>query len=97
MSPLIGRYPSYVGIFRENLFVFCCLFSNAVMLGLPITERAYGKDALQYNFAIVSIHAPFCYFLGITVMELVKSSEESIGKKSVVILKACSYNKEVII
>ena len=75
---------------------FCCLFSNTVMLGLPITERAYGEDALQHNFAIVSIHAPFCYFLGITVMELVKSSEKSISKKSVVILKAMFSNALVV-
>ena len=65
------------------------------MLGLPITERAYGTDALQYNFAIVSIHAPFCYFLGITVMELVKSSEKSI-KKTFVILKAMFSNALVV-
>ena len=75
---------------------FCCLFSNTVMLGLPITERAYGEDVLQHNFAIVSIHAPFCYFLGITVMELVKSSEKSISKKSVVILKAMFSNALVL-
>ena len=75
---------------------FCCLFSNTVMLGLPITERAYGEDALQHNFAIVSIHAPFCYFLGITVMELVKSSEKSISKKSGVILKAMFSNALVV-
>ena len=75
---------------------FCCLFSNTVMLGLPITERAYGEDALQHNFAIVSIHAPFCYFLGITVMELVKSSEKLIRKKSVVILKAMFSNALVV-
>ena len=75
---------------------FCCLFSNTVMLGLPITERAYGEDALQHNFAIVSIHAPFCYFLGITSMELVKSSEKSIRKKSVVVLKAMFRNALVV-
>ena len=75
---------------------FCCLFSNTVMLGLPITERAYGEDTLQHNFAIVSIHAPFCYFLGITVMELVKSSENSISKKSVVIFKAMFSNALVV-
>ncbi len=75
---------------------FCCLFSNTVMLGLPITERAYGEDALQHNFAIVSIHAPFCYFLGITVMELFKSSEKSIGKKSVVIFRAMFSNALVV-
>ena len=75
---------------------FCCLFSNTVMLGLPITERAYGTDALQHNFAIVSIHAPFCYFLGITVMELVKSSEKSIKKNIFVILKAMFSNALVV-
>ena len=75
---------------------FCCLFSNTVMLGIPITERAYGQDALQHNFAIVSIHAPFCYFLGITVMELVKSSEKSISKKSIIILKAMFSNALVV-
>jgi malonate transporter len=75
---------------------FCCLFSNTVMLGLPITERAYGEDALQHNFAIVAIHAPFCYFLGITVMEFIKSKEKSISTKSVVILKAMFRNALVV-
>ncbi|WP_108854633.1 AEC family transporter [Albidovulum aquaemixtae] len=51
---------------------FCCLFSNSVLLGLPITERAYGTDALAANYAIVALHAPFCYALGITVMEIVR-------------------------
>ena len=75
---------------------FCCLFSNSVMLGLPITERAYGNNALQHNFAIVSIHAPFCYFVGITVMELIKSTEKSVSGKSVIILKAMFSNALVI-
>jgi malonate transporter and related proteins len=56
---------------------FCCLFSNSILLGLPITERAYGPDALDGNYAIVSIHAPFCYGLGITVMEFVRSRGQS--------------------
>ena len=75
---------------------FCCLFSNTVMLGLPITERAYGEDALRHNFAIVSIHAPFCYFLGITVMELVKSSEKDLKKNILTILKAMFSNALVV-
>ena len=66
------------------------------MLGLPITERAYGNNALQHNFAIVSIHAPFCYFLGITVMELIKSTEKSVSGKSVIILRAMFSNALVI-
>jgi predicted permease len=56
---------------------FCCLFSNSVLLGLPIAERAYGADALAGNFAIVAIHAPFCYGLGITVMEIARNQGKS--------------------
>jgi malonate transporter len=56
---------------------FCALFSNSLMLGLAITERAYGSDALQANFAIITLHAPFCYGLGITVMEIVRNSGKS--------------------
>jgi len=56
---------------------FCCLFSNSILLGLPITERAYGPEALAGNFAIVAFHAPFCYGLGITVMEFVRNRGQS--------------------
>jgi len=97
---LLGFFGSYYLFSRplEDSVVigFCCLFSNTVMLGLPITERAYGEDALRHNFAIVSIHAPFCYFLGITVMELVRSSEENLKRNSIVILKAMFSNALVL-
>ena len=94
---LLGSHYLFKRPLEDSVAIgFCCLFSNTVMLGLPITERAYGEDALQHNFAIVSIHAPFCYFLGITVMELVKSSEKSMRKKSVVILKAMFSNALVV-
>lgn len=56
---------------------FCCLFSNSILLGLPITERAYGPEALTGNFAIIAIHSPFCYGLGITVMEFVRNRGQS--------------------
>ena len=52
---------------------FGALYSNSVLLGLPIMERAYGIDSLAANFAIISIHAPFCYFLGITTMEFARA------------------------
>lgn len=54
---------------------FCCLFSNSVLLGLPITERAYGADNLTGNYAIIAFHSPFCYGLGITVMEIVRNKD----------------------
>ncbi|MEO0760663.1 MAG: AEC family transporter [Pseudomonadota bacterium] len=49
---------------------FCALFSNSVLLGLPIMERAYGPAALEPVFALIAFHAPFCYLVGITVMEI---------------------------
>ncbi len=52
---------------------FVCLYSNSLLLGLPITERAYGTEALTGNYAIISIHAPFCYGLGIATMEIMRA------------------------
>jgi malonate transporter and related proteins len=54
-------------------FGFTGLFSNSLLLGIPITERAYGASALEGNFAIISIHAPVFYAFGITLMELARS------------------------
>lgn len=51
---------------------FCCLFSNSLLLGLPITERAYGAGALAPNYAIIALHSPFCYILGIAAMEIAR-------------------------
>lgn len=59
---------------------FCCLFSNSVLLGLPISERAYGPDALTGNYAIIAFHSPFCYGLGITVMEVVRNRGQSLSR-----------------
>lgn len=52
---------------------FVALFSNTVLLGLPISERAYGADALAANYAIIAVHSPICYAIGITTMELMRN------------------------
>ena len=57
---------------------FVCLFSNSLLLGLPITERAYGPDALAANFAIIALHSPVCYLIGITAMETVRARGQGI-------------------
>jgi malonate transporter and related proteins len=51
---------------------FCCLYANTLMLALPITERAYGPDAVAGNYAISALHAPICYIIGITSMEILR-------------------------
>lgn len=52
---------------------FCALFSNTLLLGLPILERAYGPGPMPMAYSIISIHAPIMYAVGITVMEILRS------------------------
>jgi len=58
---------------------FAGLFSNSLLLGLAITERAYGAEALQGNYAIISLHAPMLYGFGIALMEWAKSRGEGLS------------------
>ena len=75
---------------------FVGLFSNSVLLGLPITERAYGVDALTANYAIVAFHAPFCYLTGITAMELVRARGSGLRHLPGQVTKAMFHNALVI-
>ncbi|MEP3786932.1 AEC family transporter [Ascidiaceihabitans sp.] len=75
---------------------FCCLFSNSLLMGLPITERAYGTDALTGNYAIIAMHAPFCYGLGITVMEITRNRGAGIMRTARAVGRAMFHNALVI-
>ncbi|WP_420397224.1 AEC family transporter [Nioella sp.] len=69
---ILGAYYVFGRSLPDSIAIgFVALFANSVLLGLPIMERAYGAEALVPNYAIISIHAPFCYLLGITTMEIV--------------------------
>ena len=81
---------------------FCALFSNTLLLGLPVTEQAYGPGALDANYAIVSLHAPFCYALGLVTMEVARaqgngplaallSTLRSMGRNAIVIGIAAGF------
>jgi predicted permease len=70
---LAGRWLFKRPVTDSIAFGFVGLFSNSLLLGVPITERAYGTAALEGNFAIISIHAPVFYAFGITCMELARS------------------------
>jgi predicted permease len=75
---------------------FCCLFSNTLMLGLPITERAYGPDALEANFALIALNAPLCYGIGITTMEIVRNTGHGLLSTTSKVLSAIFRNALVI-
>ncbi|PYE80854.1 AEC family transporter [Pseudoroseicyclus aestuarii] len=75
---------------------FVGLFSNSLLLGLPITERAYGAGALEANYAIIAIHSPFCYAIGITVMETVQARGGPLRHLPGRILKAMFRNSLIL-
>ncbi len=75
---------------------FATMFSNAVLLGLPISERAFGIEALGPNFAIIAVHAPFCYLVGITAMELVRANGKTLLQILGAVGRAMAQNALVI-
>lgn len=75
---------------------FGAMFSNTVLLGLPIMERAYGADSTEPNLAIIAIHVPFCYLLGITSMELFRADGRALHKTAIIVFKSIFSNAMVI-
>ena len=72
------------------------MFSNGVLLGLPISERAFGSESLFINYTIIVGHAPFCYLVGITIIEVMKTDKTSFFSGLGSSLKAIFYNNLAI-
>jgi len=75
---------------------FAALFSNLVMLGLPISERAWGADNLAPSYALVAVNAPICYLIGITVMEFLRADGRGVAATSRIVLEAMFRNSLMI-
>jgi len=75
---------------------FAAMFSNLVMLGLPISERAWGMDSLAPNYALVAVNAPICYLLGITAMEFLRADGRGVAATSRIVVKAMFRNSLMI-
>ena len=72
------------------------LFSNLVLLGLPVIELTFGEAALPKAYALVSLHAPFCYLLGIVTMELVRADGRALPETAAVVVRALFANPLMI-
>jgi malonate transporter and related proteins len=59
---------------------FSAYFTNTILLGLPIIQRAYGDDALPFLFAIVGFHAPLLMTFGMLTMEFARRDGRPMGK-----------------
>jgi malonate transporter and related proteins len=75
---------------------FCAMFSNTVLLGLPILERAYGADAMPPGYGIVALHAPMLYAVGMTVMELSRRDGQPLQQTLLSALKSIFSNALMI-
>lgn len=75
---------------------FVALFSNSLLLGLPITERAFGPASTEANFAIIAVHSPFCYAVGITAMEIARAGEAPLAQVPLKILRGILSNPMVV-
>ena len=101
---LINFLLGFIGasfIFKRSLedsisIGFTAMFANAVLLGLAINERAYGLENISSAFAIIAIHAPFCYLIGITAMEIAKSKKPAIKDLIITVSKAMFKNALMI-
>jgi len=75
---------------------FAGLFSNLVLLGLPVVTMALGEVALPTAYALASVHAPLCYLVGIVAMELLRADGRSLPETAVVIARTMFGNALMI-
>ncbi|WP_136683896.1 AEC family transporter [Falsirhodobacter xinxiangensis] len=77
---------------------FACLFSNSLLIGVPLMERAYGPESLAGNFTIIALHSPILYTTGIACMEIVRArhSQLSPGRLGWQILRSIARQPLVI-
>jgi predicted permease len=109
---LLSYYAAAIGSFVITYFIvrkgfrrrpgeavgvaFGALFSNLVLLGLPISERAWGIDNMAPSFALVSVNAPICYLVGITTMELLRVDGRSAAQTMGTVANAIFRNSLMI-
>jgi len=59
---------------------FSATYTNTVLIGIPIIQRAYGAEALPTVFSIIAFHAPVLITLGMIVMELSRRDSAPLPK-----------------
>ena len=51
---------------------FCAFFSNTVLLGVPISQRAFGDEVSAPVFGVIALHASLLYATGMSAMEIAR-------------------------
>ena len=71
---------------------FSGTFTNTVLVGLPIMQRAYGVDSLPVTLSIIGLHGAILLTVGMVTMELVKRDGQPLGKTLIVAVKRVVSN-----
>ena len=75
---------------------FVGLFSNLVLLSLPVVERSLGEAAMPTAYAIVSVHTPFCYLVGIVAMELARADGRALPETARIVVRTMFGNNMTV-
>ncbi|KRA42016.1 AEC family transporter [Devosia sp. Root635] len=59
---------------------FSGMFTNTVLVGLPIMTRAYGADSLPVTLSIIGLHGAILLTVGMVTMELMRRDGQALGK-----------------
>src|SRR5690606_12537543 len=71
---------------------FAGMFTNTVLVGLPIMTRAYGVDALPVVLSIIGLHGAILLTSGMITIELMRRDGASLGKTLLVAGKRVGSN-----
>lgn len=66
---------------------FSGFFSNSLLIGIPMVQRAYGEEGLLLIFTIIGIHAPILFTVGMVTMELSRQDSQPLSKTLIIAVK----------
>ena len=62
---------------RSAVLALAAIFSNTLMIGVPLVQLAYGEQALVSLFTLISMHALILLTLATVVLELLVAREQA--------------------
>lgn len=71
---------------------FAGTFTNTVLVGLPIMQRAYGAESLPVTLSIIGLHGAILLTLGMVTMELMRRDGQSLGRTLFVAARRVASN-----
>ncbi|ODT83138.1 MAG: hypothetical protein ABS76_04225 [Pelagibacterium sp. SCN 64-44] len=71
---------------------FSGMFTNTVLVGLPITQRAYGPEALPVVLSIIGLHGAILLTIGMVTIEVMRRDGRSLAATLVVAARRVASN-----